>query len=310
MAEVARLFWDLNELPSLFLAQKIFVADQAEIAKPYLDAIDPVFFEPIEALPFATEPSVAAKRINDWVAEQTGGLIQGAVGELNPSTVCALVSTLYFRGYWQNQFSKEKTNASAFRLDDGSEIEVPMMQLEKAHLNHFRMENARGVVLPYRDDTEMVLLLPDGGHRVSELWADLDPQIQLGAYPDDLLYVTVELPRFEFRATNQVLNRSLAEMGLEQVLKGSDLSPMLTLNPPEPIGLSMYQTTYLRVDESGTEAAAATVAMASPASTRTPGEPRFITIRFDRPFGFFLRHSKTGAILLIGRVDEPEHWVP
>ena len=57
------------------------------------------------------------------------------------------------------------------------------------------------------------------------------------------------------------------------------------------------------VDEQGTEAAAATAV-----GMDTGGGPSAldnVTIRFDRPFLFFVRDVKTGAILFMGRVVDP-----
>jgi len=57
------------------------------------------------------------------------------------------------------------------------------------------------------------------------------------------------------------------------------------------------------VDEKGTEAAAATAI-----GMDTGGGPSAledITIKFNRPFLFFVRDVETGAILFMGRVVDP-----
>jgi serpin B len=56
------------------------------------------------------------------------------------------------------------------------------------------------------------------------------------------------------------------------------------------------------VDESGTEAAAAT-AVVFRATSAGPGDP--VTMTVDRPFLFALRDLPTGAILFLGRVVDP-----
>ena len=57
-------------------------------------------------------------------------------------------------------------------------------------------------------------------------------------------------------------------------------------------------TEYLQVNEEGTEAAAATAAIAKIKS----GPPQFVC---DHPFIFFLQHRNTGMILFQGRVVNP-----
>lgn len=76
------------------------------------------------------------------------------------------------------------------------------------------------------------------------------------------------------------------------------------------LDLLIFHQAAIKVDERGTETQAITVLYGTPTATGTPSseEPRHVEIVFDRPFLFFLRHSKTGAILLTGQVQEPETW--
>ena len=58
---------------------------------------------------------------------------------------------------------------------------------------------------------------------------------------------------------------------------------------------------FVLVDESGTEAAAATAVIVG--LTAAPAQP--ITLTIDRPFIFFIRDIQTGSIIFIGRVLNP-----
>lgn len=60
---------------------------------------------------------------------------------------------------------------------------------------------------------------------------------------------------------------------------------------------------FVKVDEEGTEAAAATaVVMGRGGSAPTPPANEF---RADHPFLFLLRDTRSGAVLFIGRVVDP-----
>jgi serpin B len=61
---------------------------------------------------------------------------------------------------------------------------------------------------------------------------------------------------------------------------------------------------FVEVNEKGTEAAAATVAVspAEPAEVMVPFTPAF---RADHPFLFLIRDRATGCILFLGRVADP-----
>ena len=57
------------------------------------------------------------------------------------------------------------------------------------------------------------------------------------------------------------------------------------------------------VDETGTEAAAATAVMVSPASAIME---EVVVLKVDHPFLFFVRNRKTGEVLFTGRVANPK----
>jgi serpin B len=60
-------------------------------------------------------------------------------------------------------------------------------------------------------------------------------------------------------------------------------------------------TSFIELDEEGTEAAAATAVIMDNRATSDP--PRIIEMRIDRPF--LIRDRQTGAVLFIGRVVNP-----
>jgi serpin B len=63
-----------------------------------------------------------------------------------------------------------------------------------------------------------------------------------------------------------------------------------------------YHDVFVRVDETGTEAAAATAAVAHAAGLNL-NQTRFIA---DHPFLFVIRHRASGALVFLGRVVAPE----
>ena len=76
----------------------------------------------------------------------------------------------------------------------------------------------------------------------------------------------------------------------------------MTKEEPLYVGVVLHKA-FVAVDEAGTEAAAATVAIMKAGSARRPEEK--VIFRADRPFLFEIRHRKTGAILFAGRVARP-----
>jgi serpin B len=66
----------------------------------------------------------------------------------------------------------------------------------------------------------------------------------------------------------------------------------------------VFHKAFVKVDERGTEAAAATAVVMAVAGAAPPSQPPK-EFRADHPFLFFLRDLRTGVVLFSGRVDDP-----
>jgi serpin B len=76
----------------------------------------------------------------------------------------------------------------------------------------------------------------------------------------------------------------------------------MTTRTPLFIGAALHKA-FIKVDEQGTEAAAATVVLMEKSSA--PHGDEWKEFNADHPFLFIVRHRKTGAILFMGRVTDP-----
>jgi serpin B len=83
----------------------------------------------------------------------------------------------------------------------------------------------------------------------------------------------------------------------------ADLSG-LAGRPGELYIKAVLHEAYLRVDEAGTEAAAATGAVAETTAAVVPVQQP-IVFNVDRPFVFVIRDTSSGAILFLGVVSQP-----
>jgi serpin B len=109
--------------------------------------------------------------------------------------------------------------------------------------------------------------------------------------------VSVQLPRFSLR-TRLDLQPLLAKLGVTDLFDESkaDFSGIAPV-PGLFVGAFVHEA-WVKVDEEGTEAAAATGAVVGLRSVDFP-------IVFDRPFVFMIRDALTGAVLFTGRVMDP-----
>jgi serpin B len=111
----------------------------------------------------------------------------------------------------------------------------------------------------------------------------------------------VAMPRFQTRLGAN-LSDILVELGMP--LAFSDVADFSGMR--EGGGLKIEAVAHeavIELDESGTEAAAATAVLMVPISTAEPPEP--ISVRIDRPFIYLIRDSETGAVLFMGRMLDP-----
>jgi serpin B len=114
--------------------------------------------------------------------------------------------------------------------------------------------------------------------------------------------ILLRLPRFEARF-NQAVDPALADAGMPCAFRQGCAN--FAGIAPLPLKIDrVAHATFLRVDEKGTEAAAATaVTIVATGARRTPESvPRMIV---DRPFLVTIRDRASGALLFFGRVSDP-----
>jgi serpin B len=81
---------------------------------------------------------------------------------------------------------------------------------------------------------------------------------------------------------------------------------MVPRRPKDYLYISeVFHKTFLKLDEKGTEAAAATAVAMTPTSGMTPERPKPIEVRVDRPFLFAIQDRPSGACLFLGHVTDP-----
>ena len=70
---------------------------------------------------------------------------------------------------------------------------------------------------------------------------------------------------------------------------------------------NVFHKAFVKVDEKGTEAAAATAVMAAP--NIAAGPDAAVELNADHPFLFFLRDLRSGGVLFMGRVADSDEQV-
>lgn len=264
----------------------------------YYEAITNSFQATVEELDFADPGSKDI--INQWVNDQTNGRIDSIIDEIGPQDILFLINAVYFKGDWTTQFKKGDTHPAPFHLDDGSTVDVSMMSGDIEDAGFAWLEGGRMVAeLPYGGQAfGMVVVLPGPGETVDALLSDVDD----GAWDSwiNALHmggIMVQMPKFELE-WDGFLNDALKAMGMERAFQPL-LADFSRMTPAEDAHISaVRQKTYMRVDEEGTEAAAATSVTVGVTSA-----PPGITV--DRPYLLAIRERLSGTILFLGAVRDP-----
>jgi serpin B len=260
---------------------------------------------------FAGDAEAARAAINAQVAEDTNDHVTDLLPaeSLNQGTKFVAVNALYFSGKWETAFHAGDTADQPFIRIDGSTVSVPMMN-GTIPAGYACREDACLVELPYRGD-QLVLdvLLPDAVDGLpaleDALAADpslLDPWFSDAERRQDVL---VAMPRLDL-STDSDLVAPLVDLGAPSAFDPrtadfSGISPDALADPDGRLHLSVFvHSAWVHVDESGTQAAAATAAVGG--DDTAAGPP---SVLVDHPYLFFVRDRVTGAILFLGRVADP-----
>lgn len=286
------------------LANSAWIDDEFTVKDQWIGELTSLY----DAQAFQTDvaTTTAMNAMNEWVEENTHGLIKQMIEEpFEKETRLVLFNTLYFDGKWQNPFMMETTYEEDFHVSDTQTVQVPMMHQYDERYEFFENDYIKGIVMPYQDSNlAFVAILPQGNADIRDrltLTAD-----GLSGIMEDRQYQTVhvKLPKFEV-SFDKVLNGSLINMGLVDAFDGdkADFSGIGTTDSGYPIYISLVrQKAVVKVDEEGTEAAAATeVAMAE--GTALLEEP--IEMYFDKPFLYLIMDMETELPLFMGIMDNP-----
>lgn len=303
----ARLEAQLNAVQEkenieLSVANALWAQKGHVFLREFLDLTKKNYGAVLNLVDFKRAYETARRKINTWVEEKTRNKIKDLIkpGVLNPLTRLVLTNAIYFKGNWESQFKKSKTQEAPFWLAPGKSINTSMMT-QKQTFRYMESENLQMLELPYAgNDLSMIVLLPKKVDGLAQLETalsvnNLTTWIGLLRKREILAF----LPKFKI--TSQFsLHKTLASMGMSDAFTGqADFSGM-TGNKDLYISAVIHKA-FVDVNEEGTEAAAATAVAIKLLSMPTP-PPVF---RADHPFVLLIRHNPTESILFLGRVVNP-----
>jgi len=251
----------------------------------------------------------AVKEINSWVSDKTNGKIPSIINDND--FYATLINAIYFKGAWEDEFSKYATKPDEFLSADGTKSSIDFMN-KTAWMNASVMRpDVKVVELPYKNRFDLVS--PDGEYLGSKMYDDLDVSMYLlmsdrNINPEETLsefllsgdldstYVKLAVPKFKIEYDSS-LNEILRNIGIDKAFTNGEADFTKMFDEGNMFISNTIHKTYINVDEEGTEAAAVTaIDMAGSALPPQPTE-----LKFNKPFYFIIRDNTSGETLFIGK---------
>ncbi len=285
---------------TLSISNGLWVQDGFNLLDEYVAEVTMYYSAAVRNLDFINDPEHSRETINEWVAESTLDRIQNLIpaGVLNDDTRVVLTNAVYFKASWLKPFHEFSTSNAPFILANGSTIDVPMMN-QADYFRYVSTEGCSAVELDYASgNASMLILLPDGD--IEEFQQNFDSgMLETIRARFSSIRLSLSMPKFEFSRSMQ-LSQILKTLGMESAFRSSADFSGFTGHPDLFISEVLHKA-FVKVDESGTEAAAATAVVMG--ITAIPEQP--VEMIINRPFLFFILDRESGCILFMGRIMDP-----
>lgn len=269
--------------------------------------------------------------INKWVNDKTDGMIKGILQFIPEDFVLGLANALAIDVEWDEPFDCSQTQSNVFTKEDGEEIDVEMMHktYDYSTAKYLSSKDAKGIVISYESynkktgevdyengrSLEFVGILPEKGidEYIDSLTTEkIDNLIDSGKYASSKFEINLSLPRFKYAYDVPNFIDVLKALGIKDAFdsKNADFTNIMK---KEDMKANLYVSdaihkTYIDLNEKGTKAAAVTYFGLKDSAAIMPEEKESVSIKFNKPFIYMIRDSKTKEILFFGATYEPNLW--
>lgn len=227
-------------------------------------------------------------KINNWVKEQTNGLIPSLVTKQAEKSNTVLVNTLYMKSSWIKTFDEYATKEDDFTTIGGGKVKKEFMhQTDK--FAYAEGKDYQLVILPMEGNIKMAIVLGNN--------ENISDKLAKTTYEE----VIVDLPKFEVETSydNKELINYLKNKGVVAALDSEGHGAFEDMIDGTDLYIDdIIQKTKIKVDENGTEAAAATaIIMFETTAAMDPKVPK--EFKADRSFSYYIyTDSNNGQELL------------
>lgn len=293
---------------NLILVDKTYVSGKG-ISSSFSEIMENMFKGSVRTADIRNDTDAVKEMIRGWVSDSTYGFIPDYASILDSSTLADVLNVVYFKGEWVFRF--ENTFDGKFRCSDGSASDVKMMQrtFSSGAISYYTDGKYRGVSLPYESDSgssvSMIIILPaDGGTDIKSRWSaetveyreKFIENVRNGSLDSKRLNVII--PKLDVN-TSYDLKELFTSLGLN--ISMSDAAEFTKIIDDDCLKITdgKHQA-KLKVDETGTEAAAVTEVVMK--NTSVLNIDPVINFHCDIPFIFTISEEENGIDLFTGYI--------
>ena len=286
---------------SLSLANSVWVNKNAgaEFNEDYLKTVSGCFRAEMFLADFNSQTE---KSINKWVKKKTDGHIKEIINNLSPDSITVLLNALNFDAKWTNEYEKSDVEMSEFNNYSGERSNIEMMFSDED--TYLKTENAEGFMKNYSGGNfAFAALMPNEGTDIYDfietLSGDKLSEILAGAEHREVI---AGIPKFSFEHSLN-MKSILKNMGVINAFDGEIADFSNLGKSTRGIFISdVIHKAYIAVDESGTEASAATAVILKNAGMLISTDTK--TVYLDRPFIFMILDRENNIPVFLGVVTD------
>lgn len=281
-----------SDKSKLSLANSIWTLDKFEVRDSFIQTNANYYSADMYKVPFDDN---TINDINNWVKENTDGMIEKIVEEHSEGAVMYLINALTFDAEWEEVYKDEDIKNGRFTSYAGIENKVEFMSSKESIYLHD--EETTGFIKPYKNNEySFVALLPNEDIDILEYIDGFtyDKYVSLMESKESRK-VNAFLPKFSYEYGNSMADE-LCNMGMGLAFNPVSANFSNIGEGPLCIGDVVHKT-FIQVDANGTRAGAATKVDIMKNSISIEDNK---VVRLDRPFVYMIIDNTTSLPIFMG----------
>ena len=288
---------DSKKDKAIKITNAVWYQDCCEINKDFEKTIGKYYDAYVKKAPFNTD---TLNEINKWTKENTDGMIEKILNNIDRRAYAYILNTLLFDGKWTNEIKSGQITTGKFEKFNGKKVKTKMMQCIEN--GYYENDYAIAFEKTYGEDERysFIGILPKGKGEFNIENLQVMNLLKKVKHKN----VKVKFPKFTYEWRGK-MQKTLSDTSLHYIFERK-YNPLRVMFPGEKMGAAfveeILQACKIQVNEKGTKAAAATVVIPKATSANIKIVKEIV---LNRPFAYLIRDNQTKDILFVGKVIDP-----